>query len=49
MYEIIKYFDDHYEGIVKKDLTKEDADEKADKLNLTTAYVNYVVRKQKSS
>lgn len=46
MYEIIKYFDDHFEGVKYQDLSKEEADKKAHKLNLNTAYVNYVVRKQ---
>lgn len=47
MYEIARYFDDHFEKIVAKNLTQEDADKQVGKLNLNTAYVNYIVRKQK--
>lgn len=49
MYEIAKYFDDHFERIVAKDLTKEEADRQVDRLSRNTAYVKYYARKQKES
>jgi len=27
MYKVVKYFDDYYDGVVKENLTKEEADE----------------------
>ncbi len=46
MFEIARYFDDHFEKIVSKNLTREEADIIADRLGTNTAYVKYYVRKQ---
>ncbi len=45
-YEIARYFDDHFEKIISKALSKDEANRLVDKLNQNTAYVKYYVRKQ---
>jgi len=45
MFNVVRYFDDHCEGVVSIHLTKQDADVACDKLNkLPRAYVNYEVQ-----
>ncbi len=46
-YEVRRYFDDHFEKVVGKDLSKDEATELADKLNdQPRAYVNHFVHPQ---
>jgi len=45
MYEVVRYFDDHFEGVIESNLTHEQAINKRDELNnRPRAYVNYEVR-----
>lgn len=48
-YKIVKYFDDHYEGIVESNLSGNEAIEKADRLNDSVKhrpYTKYMIKQQ---
>jgi len=47
-YNVSRYFDTYFEGIVKSSLTKEEANQLANKLNDENpgAYVEFIVREE---